>query len=212
MPQASNGLAGRAERWERAGAHGSGWRACRKTARLIPRSSPRAWRLRLVSGTCAHPESDPVAEAVSSCEDTQMRSVFVIASLITLAGSAPSEKSGQEALMDEIESSIRLPPEARPLESYARYYTEYEGSVHGAYTTKIEAPRPADYGCEEFQLNGRSKAVPCPALADARHGERRWVKFDDYPAVAGENCSAIQLAFDLRTRKITYLQCAEPLH
>lgn len=141
-----------------------------------------------------------------------MRSVFAIASLITLAGCAQSEKSDQAALMDEIENSIRLPSGARPLDGYARYYTGYEGSVHGAYTTKIEAPRPSDYGCEEFQLNGRTKAVPCPAIADARHGERRWVKFDDYPAVAGENCSAIQLAFDLRTRKITYLECVQPLH
>lgn len=141
-----------------------------------------------------------------------MRSVFVIASLITLAGCEPSADSRQTALMDEIENSIRLPPGARPLDGYARYYTEYEGSVHGAFTTNIEAPRPSDYGCEELLANGRAKAVPCPAIADARLGERRWVKFDDYPAVAGEDCSAIQLAFDLRTRKITYLQCAEPLH
>ena len=141
-----------------------------------------------------------------------MRIVFVIASLITLAGCEPSEDNTQAALMDEIESSIRLPPGARPLDGYARYYTEYEGSVHGAFTTKIEAPRPADYGCEELLSNGRSKAVPCPAIADARLGERRWVKFDDYPAVAGENCSAIQLAFDLRTRKISYLECVQPLH
>ena len=141
-----------------------------------------------------------------------MRSVLIIASLIAAAGCASYQRNSHAALMDEIESSILLPPGAGPLESYARYYTEYDGSVHGAYTTEIEAPRPADYGCEELLLNGSSKTVACPAPADARPGERRWVKFEDYPAVAGENCTAIQLEFDPRTRKIIYLECAHPLH
>ena len=98
------------------------------------------------------------------------------------------------------------------MDRYARYYTEYDGAVHGAFTTMIEPPRPADYGCEEMELNGGAKSVPCPAIADTRPGERRWVQFEDYPAVSGEDCTAIQLEFDLRTRKLTYLQCAEPLH
>jgi len=141
-----------------------------------------------------------------------MRIVFAIASLIILAGCEPAEDNTHSALMDEIEGSIRLPSGARPLDGYARYYTEYEGAVHGAFTTEVEAPRPSDYSCEELLSNGRSKAVPCPAIADARLGERRWVTFEDYPAVAGEDCSAIQLAFDLRKRKITYIECVQPLH
>lgn len=141
-----------------------------------------------------------------------MRPVFVSVALMVLASCASNQKNKQAASMDEIESSIRLPQGAGPLESYARYYTEHEGSVLGAYTTEIEAPRPSDYGCEELQLNGSSKTVACPAPADARPGERRWVKFDDYPAVAGEDCTAIQLRSDPRTRKITYLECVRPLH
>lgn len=154
----------------------------------------------------------PIADTDPEWEDAQMRAAFVIVSLIASASCDSNQTNSQAALMDEIESSIRLPPEAGPLESYARYYTEHEGSVHGAYTTGIEAPRPSDYGCEEIQLDGSSKTVACPAPADARPGERRWVKFDDYPAVAGEDCTAIQLEFDPRTRKITYLECAPPLH
>ena len=114
--------------------------------------------------------------------------------------------------MDEIESSIRLPPGAGPLDSYARYYTAHEGSVHGAYTTEVEAPRPTDYGCEELASNASSKMVDCPAPADARPGERRWVKFEDYPAISGKDFTAIQLEFDPRTKKFTYLECANPLH
>ena len=141
-----------------------------------------------------------------------MKSVTIVFSLIGLTGCALSPKDSQAALMDEIESAVRLPPEAGPLESYARYYTVHEGSVHGAYTTEVKVSRPQDYGCEELGSNGKSKMVACTALADARPGERRWVKFEDYPAVAGEDCTAIQLEFDPQTRKITYLECADPLH
>lgn len=141
-----------------------------------------------------------------------MQLVIIIVSLIALASCASNQKNSQAALMDDIESSIRLPAGAAPLGSYARYYTEHNGSVHGAYTTEIEVSRPSDYGCEELQLNGSSKTVACPAATDAHPGERRWVKFEDYPAVAGEDCTAIQLEFDLQTRKITYLECVQPLY
>ncbi|WP_139020349.1 hypothetical protein [Citromicrobium sp. JLT1363] len=141
-----------------------------------------------------------------------MKPVIFIVSLIALASCASDQANSRTALMDEIESSIRLPADAGPLESYARYYTEHKGSVHGAYTTEVEAPRPSDYGCEELQVDGSWKTVACAAPADAQPGERRWVKFEDYPAVAGKDCAAIQLEFDLRTRKITYLECSQPLH
>ncbi len=139
-----------------------------------------------------------------------MQAVIVIVSLIALLSCNTDQTNSQAALMDEIEGSIRLPSSAGPLESYARYYTEYKGSVLGTYTTKIESPRPSDYGCEELQLDGSSKTVACAAPADANPGERRWVQFDDFPIVTGEDCTAIQLQFDLRVRKIKYLECAPP--
>ncbi len=111
--------------------------------------------------------------------------------------------------MDEIESSITLPPGALPLQSYARYYTEHRGLVHGAYTTEIEEERPPDYGCEEAQLDNSYKPVACPASADVRPGSRRWVKFEDYPAVGGLDCSALQIEFDPKAKAFIYLECAE---
>lgn len=139
-----------------------------------------------------------------------MRFVVVIAFFAICAGCASKETTRQAAIMDEIEGSIRLPPGARSLTDYARYYTEEDGSVHGAYTTQIESPRPADYGCEEVHLNGGTTTIACPALADARRGERRWVKVKDYPVVAGANCNALHLAYDPRAKIFTYLKCAEP--
>lgn len=114
--------------------------------------------------------------------------------------------------MDEIESSIILPVGALPMQRYARYYTEYSGSIHGAYTTKIEEQRPVDYGCEEAKLDGNSKPVACPSVADLQPGNRRWVKFEDYPAVAGRDCTAVQIEFDPKTKTFVYLQCSEPTH
>ena len=139
-----------------------------------------------------------------------MKSITIIVSLVALTGCGSSPEESQAALMDEIEGAVRLPTEAGPLDSYARYYTVHRGSVHGAYTTEVEAPRPTGFGCEKLGSNGKSKMVACPAPADAQPGERRWVKFDDYPAVAGKDCTAIQLEFDLQTRQISYLECAHP--
>ena len=140
-----------------------------------------------------------------------IRSAVAVVALLMVSCSTP-EKRKQDETMNEIESSIRLPPGARPLDGYARYYTEHEGKVHGAYTTHIEAARPSDFRCEDLQSNGSSKLVACPALADVSLGQRRWVKYADYPAVAGEDCTAIQLMFDPRTREIVYLKCIRPIH
>ncbi|WP_152608676.1 hypothetical protein [Croceibacterium mercuriale] len=138
-----------------------------------------------------------------------MKSALIIIFLITLAGCVPNQATSQERLMDEIESSIALPAEALPLRSYARYYTQYQGSVLGAYTTQVEEPRPADYGCEELRSDGSSKAVGCRAIANVPLGQRRWVEFDDYPAVSGRGCTALQLDFDPGTKGFNYLECAE---
>jgi hypothetical protein len=137
-----------------------------------------------------------------------IRSALAAFAFLLLSCSTSQERK-HEALMNEIEASIRLPSGAGPLESYARYYTEYRGEVIGAYTTEVEAPRSADYGCEELLANDKSKPVGCPAPADVRPGQRRWVKFEDYPAVAGEKCTAIQLVFDPRARKIKDVRCVE---
>ncbi|MHA6723180.1 hypothetical protein [Sphingomonas sp. RS2018] len=114
--------------------------------------------------------------------------------------------------MDEIEAKLVMPDGSLPLSKYARYYTEQDGKVHGAYTTEIEEKRPADYGCTVIQHDGRTQNVPCPALADLQPGHRRWVLFHDYPAVAAENCRAIQVQYNPVSRLIEFLECAVPMY
>lgn len=143
------------------------------------------------------------------CDGALMKYALVSISLVATAGCASSQVASQDALMDEIERSVILPAGALPLQSYARYYTEDRDLILGAYTTQVEEPRPADYGCEEAQIDGSSKPVECSAIADVPRGQRRWVKFRDFPYVGVEDCGAIQLAFDPRTRKIIHLECVQ---
>ncbi|MBB5709614.1 hypothetical protein [Sphingomonas xinjiangensis] len=112
--------------------------------------------------------------------------------------------------MDEIEANLTLPKGALRLERYARYYTEESGRVHGAYTIEVETERGADFGCDTIQVDDTLKAVPCPAIADLRPGHRRWVQFRDYPAVAAEECLAVQIMYNPLARSFEHVECATP--
>ena len=140
-----------------------------------------------------------------------MRLATYLALLGSLASCAVSEERKHDVAMDQIERSIRLPEGALPLDSYARYYTEYKGKIHGAFTTEFEVRSP-DTRCAEMPADGGEiKDIKCPKVADLRLGKRRWVDFADYPAVAGENCRAVQLVYDPEAKKIEHLECPEPL-
>ena len=131
--------------------------------------------------------------------------------LLVGTGCSVGEKSRQDRLMDEIEAHLTLPKGSLPLAKYARYYTDYGGRIHGAYTTEIER-RPADVGCEEMLANGTSKDVPCSAVADLQPGHRRWVQFSDFPAVVAGGCRAIQVMYNPSTRSIEYAGCLTPTY
>ena len=140
-----------------------------------------------------------------------MRLVIHLALLGCLPSCAAIEDRKHNQVMDQIEGSIRLPKGALPINSYARYYTEYKGKIHGAFTTEIEVRSPG-VGCAELPADGGEiKSIECPKIADLAPGKRRWVDFDDYPAVAGENCQAVQLMYDPGTKKIESLECPEPI-
>ncbi len=137
---------------------------------------------------------------------------FATISLLLLTLSSASSGSGEnnrhEKLMDEIELAIVLPAGALPLNSYARYYTEYEGAIHGAYTIEIEE-RPTGYGCSKVTEDFQLKDVACPAIANLRPGNRRWVNSADFPAVGGHNCDSIQIEFNPKTKSFDYLACTD---
>lgn len=131
--------------------------------------------------------------------------------LVALSACTPDQNDRHEILMEEIERTLVLPPGALKLNNYARYYTEDGGLVHGAFTTEIET-RPPDYGCSDLRNGSQLVEVSCPAIADLTPGLRRWVPYHDYPAVADDNCRAVQIAYNSRSKVFEYNECASPIH
>lgn len=140
-----------------------------------------------------------------------MRTAELLAILVTLSTCAPAQNERHEILMEEIERTLILPPGALKLNDYARYYTEDGGLIHGAFTTEVETRSP-DVGCSELGNGSELVDVSCPAVADLTPGLRRWVPYRDYPAVADENCRAIQIAYNPRSKVFEYNECASPIH
>jgi hypothetical protein len=136
---------------------------------------------------------------------------FAVLLLVLLSVSLTADEVRHERLMNEIEANLTLPKGALSLAQYARYYTEYHGQIHGAYTTKVEV-RSKDYTCSEMQVDFSLKKVPCAAIANLKPGQRRWVPFRDYPAVAAEECGAVQIMYNPANRSFEYVECARPTY
>jgi hypothetical protein len=114
--------------------------------------------------------------------------------------------------MDEVEANVKMPRGAGPVSSYARYYTFAPGGlVIAAYTREIEKREPGAT-CAEAMPDGSFKYVECGAPANVKIGERRWVSSEDFPAVADENCGAVQVAYDPKARHVEFAECVEPLY
>ena len=147
-----------------------------------------------------------------------MKPVFLLA-ILALSGSA-AERPEREALMDEIESKVRLPAAAHRLDEYGRYYA-FEGKrrVAAVYLLPPEPltpdPRPADWGCEEVvSVEGgiTTREIPCPPDPDISHylraGQRRWVaNRKALPFVADGGCMIVHLSFNLDTREVEDAFC-----
>lgn len=138
-----------------------------------------------------------------------MRLPNLLVILGTLSACAPDQNDRREIMMDEIERALILPPGALNLNDYARYYTEDRGLIHGAFTTEIETRSP-DVGCSELSNDSKMVDVSCSAVADLTPGSRRWVPYNDYPAVADKNCRAVQIAYNPRSKVFEYNECASP--
>jgi hypothetical protein len=148
-----------------------------------------------------------IANAFPLCKQPIVKIGMALLEFWLLTSCAPSPDQTHARLMDEIETNLSLPRGAGPLESYARYYArERDGLIIGAFTRRIEK-RDAGVVCSQMTIEGDAKEIPCPALADAKVGERRWVGLNDFPAVADDNCGAIQIVYDPKLRRILNSEC-----
>src|SRR4051794_6731118 len=95
-------------------------------------------------------------------------------------------KSPENALMDDIEASLKLPGGARAFGDYARYYTYWKaGKVVVIY---VIPSGPPESGADCFAISSNLASTPCPdgdvkAMDNREHaqferelrtGQRRW--------------------------------------
>lgn len=97
-----------------------------------------------------------------------------------------ADRSHDETI-EQIEKQVRLPDDAGPLASYARYYTRDADLVVGIYITFVD-PRYRKY--------------------DLARGLSRWVDDPrDLPSLPDSGCSAVNVIYDPVARKIEHVAC-----
>jgi hypothetical protein len=108
--------------------------------------------------------------------------------LLLLSCSSPEEQAHQ-VLMDQIESQIRLPAEARSLAEYSRNYAA--GPKNEVVATYLIVP----------------KGVPLPE-GSALPGKRRW--FNDMrqlPGISGGGCGEVNVVYDTAKSTVREVAC-----
>lgn len=126
-------------------------------------------------------------------QNRQMRySLAVLIGTILLA--SYFDRLDKEALMTRIESRVKLPAEALPLNKYARYYGRDGSTVVAEY---LESP------------GFPSKPLP-PGQHNWVHvpeGQRRWVgNSQAFPSVTDGGCSVIYVSYYPKSERLT-VQC-----
>ena len=105
--------------------------------------------------------------------------------------------------MDAIEAQVVLPPQAKPLNAYARYYARgSDGDIIATYVLPGVLKAEMD-GC------GGIDCLRAP-LIDA--GQRRWLTdWSDLPVVSEPSCSLVFLTYSQAKHLIEELRCTEGL-
>lgn len=132
-----------------------------------------------------------------------MRLASISLGAMALTGCGAAVSSGEAKLMDAIESQIVLPPPARPIDAYARYYARGpDGSVIATYVLP-------DVYKEEL---GACRGTDCQQAPLIGAGERRWLA-DRYilPVVAARSCALIVMVYNPAKHRIEELRCTEGL-
>jgi hypothetical protein len=124
-------------------------------------------------------------------------------------------------LMEAIERQVRMPPGARPLNDYARFYARApvdlnvaKGTVMGVYRIPATlSPPPPGAICEAFTEHGGLRKVPCdPGVHRLLAGQRKWL--EDYmalPFVDDGGCNTVNVEFDSEKQIVQRVYCNGPL-
>jgi hypothetical protein len=124
---------------------------------------------------------------------------------VLLASGPAANQSKLENLMDQIESTIRLPNGAELLGRYARYYAfDDKGDVVGVYLILGDDPSVCKDG------DGRT-GDQCYILdwggKDVRAGERVWVPTGKLPVVIDGGCTVVSIHFNRAKKSFDEVRC-----
>jgi len=129
--------------------------------------------------------------------------------LLAVALNGCTQRSERIMLMDEIESAVRLPMHALPLNRYARAYaTAPNRRVAAVYF--VPSPPNGDFCATALarEKDGAQTALFCPPPKGMKPGERRW--FENYkflPSASDGGCAWIDIQFSLDTRAVEKAAC-----
>ena len=104
-----------------------------------------------------------------------MRWLCILSSLLLMTACSSADEQRQTMLMNEVETLVRLPNGAEPLNEYSRYYTYgHEGEVVAVYAGRYLATKP----------------------------ERKWVTDSrKLPVIMDGGCGVVNVRFDIRSKK-----------
>jgi hypothetical protein len=137
---------------------------------------------------------------------------------LLLAASAPGDP--RQALMNEIEASVRLPKGARPLSAYGRYYTYLKpGKVLAIYVIPSPPPR-LDQGCEvstkdvdfrpctKAEIKESYDRLAAQVALELPAGKRRWMdRAYDIPDISDGGCRQVTIEYSISSKRFLILQC-----
>lgn len=137
-----------------------------------------------------------------------LRAALLLALLV--CGCSARPRDPHEQVMDRIESEIALPPGARPLRDYARYYAaDDHGLVFAVYALPDSRPT-GDESCsalnaETILANANGPAVPCPETspeeASLSAGQRRWMSAPEAIPQTPDTLGCEQVTFSYDPRR-----------
>ncbi|WP_443969595.1 hypothetical protein [Sphingobium sp. CR28] len=141
-----------------------------------------------------------------------MKRGIVIAVALGLVGCKASIK--EAAIIAAIESKVRLPVNARPLDAYARFYAYGpDDVVVGNYL--IPPSEPDLKLCEEEKaiekkenVEGESASRYCPPPRGVGAGEHRWMSnYKWLPGGYDGGCNYIDVIYDLASERFLKVEC-----
>jgi hypothetical protein len=133
--------------------------------------------------------------------------------MLLLSGCSSSDARQRDAVLDNLEASIRLPAGAKPLNSYVRYYAPAgKGQIAGILMLPGLDELPPGEVCEQLREDMTSE--PCtfvwPKSTSVGAGNRVWLSGLEklpMPARDGGHCSIITFGYRTSDRRFLDVTC-----